>query len=105
MEEEAGTDDEVEVLREGMATVKFTKEFKQQIRQLWGRAFIVKVFGRLVGFNLLHSKLISLWKPAGRLDCVDLGHGFFLMRLSLKEDFEAVLKKGVVVYRRAFLIH
>ncbi|XP_065627894.1 uncharacterized protein At4g02000-like [Quercus suber] len=28
------------------------------------------------------------------MDCVHLGNGFFLVRLSLKEDFENVLKKG-----------
>ena len=35
-----------------------------------------------------------MWKPAGRLDVVDLEHGFFLTRLSLREDFENILKKG-----------
>ena len=54
----------------------------------------MKVFGRSVGFNFLHNKLFSLRKPAGRLDCVDLGHVFFLVRLSLKEDYETVLSKG-----------
>ena len=54
----------------------------------------MKVFGRSVGFNFLHNKLFSLRKPVGRLDCVDLGHVFFLVRLSLKEDYEAILRKG-----------
>lgn len=52
------------------------------------------MFGCSVGFNFLHSKLLFLWKPVGRLDCVDLGHGFFLTRLSLKEDYESILKRG-----------
>nr|POE55814.1 uncharacterized protein CFP56_43333 [Quercus suber] len=36
-----------------------------------------------------------MWKPIGCLDVVDLEHGFFLTRLSLREDFENVLKKGL----------
>ena len=28
------------------------------------------------------------------MDCVDLSHGFFLTRFSLKEDYEASLKRG-----------
>ena len=40
------------------------------------------------------ARLLSLWKPAGRMNVVDLEHGFFLIRLSLKEDVETVLKKG-----------
>nr|POE68641.1 hypothetical protein CFP56_70317 [Quercus suber] len=63
MEDDAKSDEEVEVLWQGVAAVMFSKEFKQLIR-------------------------------AGHLDCVPLGHGFFLAQLSLKEDFEKVLKKG-----------
>nr|POE60755.1 hypothetical protein CFP56_44114 [Quercus suber]POF16126.1 hypothetical protein CFP56_15617 [Quercus suber] len=77
----------------GLVAVKFSKEFKQHIRDPWARALIVKVYGKSVGFHFLQSKLISLWKPAGRMDCVNLGNRFFLVRLSLKEDFENVLKK------------
>lgn len=85
MEEEVDSDKEVEVLREGLAAMRFSKDLKQEIQKPWGRALIVKVFGRSVGFNILHSKLLSLWKPAGILDCVVLGYGFFLTQLSLKE--------------------
>ena len=47
-----------------------------------------------MGLNFIQGKLLALWKLAGRLDCVDLGHGFFLTRLSLSEDYENVLRKG-----------
>ena len=73
--------------------VKFSKDFKRQIRRPWERALIVKVFGRSVGFTFLHNRLLSLWKPTGRLECVDLGRGFFLTRFSLKEDYDSILKK------------
>ena len=94
MKDDAESDDDVEALREGLVAVKFSKDLKQKIRNPWARALIVKVYGRSVGLSFLQSRLLSLWKPAGRLDCVDLGHGFFLMLLSLKEDFETVLKRG-----------
>ena len=54
----------------------------------------MKVYDRAVGLNFLQARLLSLWKPAGRMDVVDLEHGFFLIWLSLKEDVETVLKKG-----------
>ncbi|KAK9997672.1 hypothetical protein SO802_022358 [Lithocarpus litseifolius] len=73
-----------------------------------GMSFKEKLLGEIPGaytqaFNFGDSmeddvdsdeELLALWKPAGRLDCVDLSHGFFLTRLSLKEDFENVLEKG-----------
>ena len=37
---------------------------------------------------------MSLWKLANRLDCVDLGKDFYLMKFGLVEDFDNVLKGG-----------
>ncbi|KAK9996664.1 hypothetical protein SO802_021350 [Lithocarpus litseifolius] len=37
---------------------------------------------------------MSLWKPASRLDCVDLGKDYFLMRFGLVEDYNNVLNSG-----------
>ena len=54
----------------------------------------MKVYSRAVGLNFLQARLLSLWKPARHLDVVDLEHGFFLIRFSLKKDVENVLKKG-----------
>ena len=59
-----------------------------------GKALIVKVYGKSIRFNFLQFRLLSLWKPAGRLDYINQGHEFFLTQLSLKEDYKAVLKKG-----------
>ncbi|XP_075645247.1 uncharacterized protein LOC142616252 [Castanea sativa] len=100
---DADSDEDVETLRQGIVAVKFSMEFKQHIRRPWARVLIVKVYGRAVGLSFLQSKLLTLWKPAGRLDCVDLGHGFFLTRLSLKEDFENVLRKGLCFVGDHFL--
>ena len=56
-----------------------------------------------MGLNFIQAKLLALWKPAGRLDCVDLGHGFFLTRLSLGEDYENVLRKGLWFIKDHFI--
>nr|POE85896.1 uncharacterized protein CFP56_18243 [Quercus suber] len=78
----------------GLVAIKFSKDLKNEIRSPWTRSLIVKVYGRSMGFNFIHNKLLAMWKPAGRLDCVGLGHGFFLTRLLLKEDYENILRKG-----------
>nr|POE71176.1 hypothetical protein CFP56_34547 [Quercus suber] len=72
MDDDGESDEEVEPLRQGCIAVNFDKDFKQKIRTVGE----------------------SLDCQAGRLDCVDLEQGFFLTRLSLREDFENVLKKG-----------
>ena len=54
----------------------------------------MKVIGRSVSFSFLHSKIMALWKPMGKIDCVDLSYEFYLMRFSVKEDYDQVLRKG-----------
>ena len=94
MDAESNSDEEVEEVREGLALVSLSKETKQRIRAPWSKVLIVKVFGRTVGYKFLHSRLMNLWKPSGRVDMVDLGRDFFLMRFSIREDLEMVLMKG-----------
>ena len=71
------SDKETKDLCDGMAAICLSKETKRRIRAPWAKALIVKVFGKTVGFNFLHAKLMGLWKPTGRVDLVDLGRDFF----------------------------
>ncbi|XP_023871827.1 uncharacterized protein LOC111984428 [Quercus suber] len=103
MEEDIDPNDEIEELREGLAAVKLSKDVKQRIRAVWASSFIVKVYGRSVGFNYIQAKLNALWKPSGRLDVIDLGKEFFLTRFSCKEDHDMVLRKGPWFIKEHFL--
>lgn len=94
MDVESKSDEEIEEVREGLATISLFKETKQRIRAPCAKSLIVKVFYKTVGYNFLHAKLMGLWKPARRVDMVDLGRDFFLLRFLLVEDLELVLKKG-----------
>ena len=94
MEDDVEFDDEVTGLREGLVAIKLSKETKLRIRGSWLKALIVKLYGRKIGFTYIQNKLQQLWKPRGRLDCVDLGNEFFLTRFSMKEDLGAVLRRG-----------
>lgn len=46
------------------------------------------------GHNFLHAKIRALWKPVGRIDCIDLGKDFFLISFLVKEDHDVVLRNG-----------
>ncbi|KAL0000751.1 hypothetical protein SO802_014532 [Lithocarpus litseifolius] len=94
MEVEDGSDDEVTGLREGMVAVTLSKDVKWRIRDPWINSLVVKVYGRVVGYHFLQAKLLALWKPTGKLDFIDLGRDFYLIRFGLKEDYSAVLEKG-----------
>ena len=94
-EEEPYSDEEVDDPPEGIVAIKLSKRTKMNIRAKWNHPLIVKVFGRIVGFHFLHSKIMQLWKLAGRLDCIDLENDFYLIKFGLVEDFEKVLKGGL----------
>ena len=91
---EDDTETDLESLIEGMVDVSLFKETLMRIREPWYKALIVKVFGRSVGFSYLTFKINELWKPAAKMDCVDLGRDFFLIRFSCRDDFDKVLKGG-----------
>ena len=105
MEADSDLNEEIEEIREGFASVCLPKETKQCIQAPWTNALIIKVFGKNMGYNYLHSKLLELWKPNGRVDMVDLGRDFFLLRFSVDEDLEVVLKKRTLVCWGPFPIH
>ncbi|KAK9986765.1 hypothetical protein SO802_031716 [Lithocarpus litseifolius] len=77
-----------------MAKVRLSKETKSQIREPWSKALIVKVFGRTVGFNYPTFKINALWRPSNRMDCVNLGKDFFLIKFRSTEDYNKVLRGG-----------
>ncbi|KAL0013453.1 hypothetical protein SO802_000522 [Lithocarpus litseifolius] len=94
MEEIPEVERDISSLREGLAAVRLSNDLKQKIRAQWTKALIIKVYGRSMGFSFLQEKIMSLWKLRGRIDCVDLGNEFFLVRFSVKEDYNLVLEKG-----------
>ncbi|XP_050259954.1 uncharacterized protein LOC126705034 [Quercus robur] len=92
--EEPFSNEEVDDPPEGTVAIKLSKRTKMNIRAKWAHSLIVKVFGQTVGFHFLHSRIMQLWKPAGRLDYIDLENDFYLCKFRLVEDFEKVLKGG-----------
>ena len=98
MEEDIDSDDECgeasTPVREGQVRIMLSKETKKRIRGPWSKALIVKLIGKTMGLNYMQSRLAQLWRPEGRMDCIDLTYGFFLVRFYSKDDLERVIKKG-----------
>ena len=74
MEEGVESDDETADLNARIAVVNLSSERKSKMRSQWTKALIVKVIGRTVGYHFLHSRLLGMWKPAGKLECVALSN-------------------------------
>ena len=99
----ASSDEDSEEPKDGEVIIKIPREMKERIRAPGSTSFIVKVFGRSVGYLFLVNRLKSLWKPTGGMSCIDLGLGFFLVKLDWKDDFEHILKGGLWFIGEYFL--
>ncbi|KAK9990122.1 hypothetical protein SO802_025107 [Lithocarpus litseifolius] len=71
-----------------MPDVKVTRETKDRIWAPGSKTLIVKVYDRTVGFNYLTFKINTLWKPSAKMDCVDLGKDFFLIKITDDDDYD-----------------
>lgn len=77
-----------------MVDVNLSKETKARIRAPWTKALIVKVYGRTMGYSYLSFKINTLWKPVARMDCIDLGRDFFLIKFHDESNYDKVLRGG-----------
>ncbi|KAL0010528.1 hypothetical protein SO802_005636 [Lithocarpus litseifolius] len=103
MHEDYAFDVEETSLEEGVAAVGVSKEDKVRIRALWNLTLIVKTFGRNVGFLYLSTKIRTQGNPIGKMDCIDVGHDYFLIRFELQGDLESVLRGGPWIVGSQFL--
>lgn len=103
MDEEVSSDEEDDELCEGMVSLKHSKDEKTRIRAPWEKSIIVKIFGRSLGYSFLAERLRSMWKLVGRMDCVNVGQDFFLIKFELQSNLDEVIKGGPWFVGQQFL--
>jgi hypothetical protein len=94
MFEDNDSDGEAPDPGEGCVAIGLTREEKIRIRAPWALSLIVKTFGWNVGFMFLSSKVRAMWNPIGRMDCIDIGHDYNLIKFERQADLDNVLKGG-----------
>ncbi|XP_039044644.1 uncharacterized protein LOC120184190 [Hibiscus syriacus] len=55
---------------------------------------IVKVLGRMVGYNTLHNRIYTIWKPSHPINLVDIENNYFLVKFSCQQDYLNGLSDG-----------
>lgn len=74
--------------------VILTKEEYLAMCKPWRNALIIKVLRSKVGYSVIRSRIVQMWKPTGQMIMTDVGNGFFVIRTSNKEDYEKALFEG-----------
>lgn len=83
--------------------VLLSKEEYLALCRPWRNALIIKVLGRRVGFTIINSRIIHLWKPKGQIIMTDVGNNFYVIRTSTKEDYETALFGGLWLISEHYL--
>ncbi|KAI4331836.1 hypothetical protein L6164_016791 [Bauhinia variegata] len=65
---------------------RVNEEVLEELKGQWEDTIIIKLFGRDIKYKVMFSKLKTIWKLHGGLELVDLGHGYFLVRLYLASN-------------------
>lgn len=74
--------------------ILLSKEEKRRMRRPWRNTLIVKMFDGNVGYMGLMRKLKKKWNLRGELSLTDIGHKFFIARLTNEADYNFVLIQG-----------
>ena len=68
-------------------TFSFSEKMKKRLYKAWTNAVIVKLLGKDIGYKLLFSILQSLWAKKGVISMINIGHRFFVVKFTIKEDY------------------
>ncbi|KAI9073901.1 hypothetical protein K1719_044134 [Acacia pycnantha] len=65
----------------------FSEKMTKRLHKAWRWAVIVKLLGRNIGYKNLLSILKTLWAKRGVISVINVGNGFFVVKLSNMEDY------------------
>ena len=65
-----------------------TKKEKKRLHEPWKKTLIIKLLGRIIGFNLLLRKIKEMWRLKAAIDLIALDNRFFMEKFTSSEDYE-----------------
>ena len=66
-------------------------ELKRKLASLWQTSIIIKLMGRQLGYRVLQTKLVGIWRLTGKWTLIDIGYGFFIVQFDLQQDYQHAL--------------
>ncbi|KAL4339963.1 hypothetical protein GQ457_08G034180 [Hibiscus cannabinus] len=95
-------DDDIELIEDeiaigssnGIIIIDFSDRVQQLAFKSLYPALVVKVFGHRLGYNTLHNRIYSLWKPSHPIKLMDIENDFYLVKSNDNHDYLKVLTDG-----------
>ncbi|KAI9082168.1 hypothetical protein K1719_035908 [Acacia pycnantha] len=68
-------------------TFTFSDKVKRRLYKAWRKAVIVKLIDKSIGYKALLSRLQTLWAKKGVLSLIDIGYGFYVVKMTNRDDY------------------
>ncbi|KAI9124351.1 hypothetical protein K1719_004273 [Acacia pycnantha] len=75
-------------------TFAFSDKMKKRLYKAWDKAVIIKLLGKTIGYKILLSILQSWWAKKGVIRLINIGNGYFVVKLTNREDYFHALTGG-----------
>jgi hypothetical protein len=66
----------------------------QELYYLWYDSLIIKLLGKNIGYYQLRMRLKGVWKLNGGFELMNIGNGFFMVKIDLANDRAKVINRG-----------
>lgn len=87
--------DDVVIEKEGiLPCISFSRRVPDQFVKPWQTTIVVKLLGRMIGYEALYSRLDSLWANTRGFSVIDLENGYYLIHFINNEDARFALAQG-----------
>lgn len=70
------------------------KKVFQELCSPWKDALVIKLLGKVIGYNTMKDRLTRIWKLQGGFDIMDIDNSFYMVKFDLAEDREKVSSGG-----------
>ncbi|KAI9120535.1 hypothetical protein K1719_007568 [Acacia pycnantha] len=75
-------------------TFIFSDRMKRRLYRAWRKSVIVKLLDKSIGYKALLTRLQTMWAKKGVIRLIDIGYGFYVVKLSNRDDYKATLTGG-----------
>ncbi|GAU10489.1 hypothetical protein TSUD_421890, partial [Trifolium subterraneum] len=66
----------------------------EELSEPWKDALIVKLLGKSLGYNVMKTKLESIWNLSGGIELMNVGNSFYMVKFDVEEDKNKVINGG-----------
>lgn len=99
-------DDEIDPDKEEPLCLRIylTKAEKVRLRSPWRKTLIIKVMGKMIGYNFLLRHIQLLWHPSEDMELVAMDNDYYLVKFESMEDYNYAKFEGPWMIIEHYLI-